>query len=116
MNSLVDSNYYTNIYGGTAVPSNAITRLCLEATYYVNDICQGRLKDNANVTDDVKLAICAVMDKMYSVECDGGIKQSETTGRYSVTYASENESREKAYYKAALIYLADTGLLYRGVR
>lgn len=116
MNSLIDSDYYINTYGGTLVPSNIFIRISRQATYFVNNICQERLRDNSNVTEDVKLAICAVMDKMYTVECDGGIKQSETTGRHSVTYASseENLNSTNIYYKTALTYLADTGLLYRG--
>ena len=87
-------------------------------SYKVNNYTMGRAEKLENLTDEIKLATCSIIDKMYSIEEDGGVKVSETVGKHSVTYAdtSNNTTEDKLYYRTALTYLANTGLLYRGVR
>lgn len=116
MTSFVDYNYYKETYGGTSVPFTSFNYLSLRASYFINNITQGRAKNNTTYIEEIKLATCSVIDKMHKVEADGGIKVSETVGKHSVTYATPLDTEEnKSYYKAAVIFLADTGLLYRGV-
>ena len=116
MTSFVDYSYYKESYGGTSVPSASFNYLSLKASYFINNITQGRAKNNTTYIEEIKLATCSVIDKMHKVESDGGIKISETVGKHSVTYATPSDLEEnKSYYKAAAIFLADTGLLYRGV-
>ena len=118
MNNFVDYDYYKNTYGGTLVPSSIFTRLSLQASYKVNNYTQGRAEKLEELTEEIKLATCSIIDKMYSIEEDGGVKVAETVGKHSVTFAdiSNNTTEDKLYYKIALTYLANTGLLYRGVR
>ena len=118
MTSFVDYNYYKESYGGTSVPSTSFNYLSLRASYFINNITQGRAKNNTTYIEEIILATCSVIDKLYKVESDGGIKVSETVGKHSVTYATSNTDIEenKLYYKAAVTFLADTGLLYRGVK
>ena len=118
MTSFVDYDYYKNTYGGTLVPSSNFTRLSLQASYKVNNYTQGRAEKFEKPTEEIKLATCAVIDKMYEIEQAGGVVVSETTGKHSKTYstASKDISEDKLYYQTALTYLANTGLLYRGVR
>lgn len=118
MNSFVDYDYYKNTYGGTLVPSSIFTRLSLQASYKVNNYTMGRAEKLEELTEEIKLATCSIIDKMYSIEEDGGVKVSETVGKHSVTFAdiSNNTTEDKLYYKIALTYLANTGLLYRGVK
>lgn len=118
MTSFVDYSYYKETYGGTSVPSNSFKSLSLRASYFINNLTQGRAKKLEILTDEIKMATCSVIDKMYKVEADGGVKTSETVGNHSVSYATANTDIEenKMYYKAAVTFLADTGLLYRGVK
>lgn len=117
MNNFVDYDYYKNTYGGTSVPSSIFARLSLRASYKVNNYTMGRAEKLENLTDEIKLATCSIIDKMYSIEEDGGVKVAETVGKHSVTYAdtSNNTTEDKLYYRIALTYLANTGLLYRGL-
>ena len=40
---------------------------------------------------------------------------SETNDGISVTYTTEGSTEEQRLYRAAVLYLGSTGLLYRGV-
>ncbi len=59
---------------------------------------------------------------MYQLTGGTGIdplqqKASEEVGNYKVSYQhSANKEVETLYYQAAKVYLAPTGLLYRGVK
>lgn len=118
MKAFIDYAYYHETYGGTDVSPELFNRLALEASYKINEITFGKAENDTEHLEEIKLATCAVIDKINKINGDGGIKQSETVGNYSVTYANINNNTDenKLYYKAAYAYLADTGLLYRGVR
>lgn len=117
MNNFIDYDYYKNNYGGTLVSSTNFIRLSLQASYFINKITFGRAEKSENYLDEIKLATCSVIDEIYKIENDGGVKVAETVGKHSVTFSnsSKDVTEEKIYYKAASIYLANTGLLYRGV-
>ena len=73
----------------------------------------------AAVTDEkikerVKEACCAVADVLLQKEQRDGIA-SETNDGISVTYTTEGSTDEQRLYRAAVLYLSNTGLLYRGV-
>lgn len=117
MTSFVDEEYYKNSYGGTSVSSSIFKRLSVQASYKINNYTQGRAEKLEKPTEEIKMAVCSVIDKMYEIENDGGVKVAETVGKHSVTFSnsSKDVTEEKIYYKAAITYLANTGLLYRGV-
>lgn len=116
----VDYNYYKNSFGGTAVPEENFLNLSVQASAFIDYITFNRLKgESVQISDEVKMATCAVMDEIKKINDNGGIKSSESIGDYSVSYANvENSSKSeyKVKYSAAALYLGHTGLLYRGVR
>lgn len=116
MNSIkLDCNFYEIEFGGTLVPPNSFKRLKIKAIYYLKQFTFNRCVDT-KFEVEVKLALCEMIDKLYTFEKDGGIKTSESVGKHSVSFkVQDNTTLEKELYKIALIYLADTGLLFRGV-
>lgn len=106
-----DYSYYTGEYLGNVVPETDFPRLAKRASEYLDYITDGNI---AATTDKVSLACCAVAEALYQGEQDGGTIESETKGEWSVSYASTESVALKAY-KAAYMYLHNTGLLYRGV-
>lgn len=117
MYSNIDLNYnfYTNDFGGTVVPPNLFSKFKIKAFYYLKQITFNRCVDK-KFEIEVKFALCEMIEKLYKYEKDGGIKTSESVGNHSVSFkVKEDSSLEKEIYKVANIYLADTGLLFRGV-
>lgn len=115
MENCVDYNFYKDDYGGTLVPPNLFKRLKNKAFYYLKQITLNRCI-GTEFNMEVKLALCEMIDKLYKFENDGGVKTSESVGNHSVSFKVEDDATlEKELYKIAAIYLADTGLLFRGV-
>ncbi|MGI6663887.1 MAG: hypothetical protein ACOX3W_00450 [Christensenellaceae bacterium] len=117
-----DYEYYTAKYGGTIVKESEFPVYEKRAEAYLNMITFGNIDD---VTDEVKMACCAVVDtyKRHELSADATLNgniSSEKSGSYSVSYttgeldAQINKNRAELY-DSALLYLANTGLLYRGV-
>ena len=107
-----DFAFYMTEYGG-----NIITR----ASTYIKAITFSRVDEN-NIPEEVKAAACAVAEVIYKAESSTeGEKKSETVGKLSVSYVTEQADGQikekvlrKKQYAAAYPYLAATGLLYRG--
>lgn len=66
------------------------------------------------IMEKVREACCAVTDMLLQKEQRDGIA-SETNDGISVTYTTEGSTDEERLYQAAVLYLCNTGLLYRGV-
>lgn len=93
-------------------------RLSRQASAYLDHVTFDRIQ---NVTEEkvmgkVKDACCAVAEVYLLNEQGGGIA-SETNDGISVTYVNGAGSKtdEQRLHEAALIYLGNTGLMYRGV-
>lgn len=106
----IDYEYYSNRFKGTTIPLADFEHVSLRAEEYINYITNNRITD---ISVPVQHACCAVAEKLYSMGAREGIR-SETTDGYSVTYA-DNATLHHLLYGSAEVYLADTGLLYRGV-
>lgn len=104
----IDYEYYTDRFKGNTIPLADFEYVAPRAEDYINYITNGRITEP---TVPVQNACCAVADKLYSMGAREGI-QSETTDGYSVTY---RDADGLLLYGAAEVYLAGTGLLYRGV-
>ena len=65
------------------------------------------------IEENIKLAVCSVIELLDKYSKN--IISSEKTGDNSVTYAVSSSSKEKEIYKEVRMYLADTGLLFRGI-
>lgn len=125
MNNYIDYDFYKESYGGTSVPQNSFLRFSIKASAYIDKITFGRIPkmyitdstdEGYNVPDEVKFAVCAVIDIYKKIEDDGGVISSESEGNHSVTYVDgiSTMSEEKKINEAATLFLNGTGLLYKG--
>ena len=112
-----DFNYYKKEFCG-AMAEEDYNRLSRQASAYLDFICFGRIKDVSDeiIMAKVKDACCALADVYLLNEQGGGIA-SETNDGISVTYVNGTGSKtdEQRLRQTALIYLGNTGLMYRGV-
>lgn len=126
----VDFEYYSTIYGGTAINADSFIKYERRSRVFIDDVTFDRLKNDATLIDDtVKECLCEIMECNYKLdqeeaETGGKLISSETIDQHSVTYAvSDIEKNEvdksrinfTKFYNIARQYLGNTSLLYRGV-
>lgn len=119
--SYVTYTYYTNTFLGTAIASASFAQLALRASAVIDSITFNRAgsETDADTVDAIRMATCAVAEKLQllgSDEGNGGIK-SESIGSNSVTYQDGSWSTwsyAKKLANAASLYLAATGLMFKG--
>ena len=104
----IDFDWYRDVYQGAEVEEENFYNLALKATKYIDKITFGRA-DEAD--ENVKFAVCATIDEMYSAENRKGIA-AETNDGYSISYIKNNGMEN--LYNAAKLFLPPE-LLYRGV-
>ena len=111
----VDYDYYTSVYKGSVVPQSSFAATAERASEILDALTYGRIA-SISVTEDIKKACCAICDSAYRYESRGDPDiQSEHVGSYSVTYHETGAGGYASFSKAAArMYLAGTGLLYRG--
>ena len=117
-----DYSYYTTTFYGDLIPEDSFDKYITRASDYVDRLTMGRA---ASYTADeaVKKAACAVAEQYCLIDrarisIANGEIASESVGSHSVSYRSSVEtaaSLEASLYDIAAGYLANTGLLYRGV-
>lgn len=111
MEALVEYSYYQESYGG-ALPEETFCQLAVRASFYVNRLTGGRAVRQQE-SDAVRMAVCAVADAMQK-QSEGGAVVSESVGSWSRSFATGNaRSAERLLYDAAMLYLADSGLVAR---
>lgn len=117
-----DFEYYALEFKGAEIPNEkAFDAAAVEATAFVDSIVSNR--EYISVGDNLskyRNAICAVAEEIYKqiTYDEGQQKQSESVGNHSVSYSSGAKSsaeREQTKHRKARMYLAGTGLLYRGL-
>ena len=113
----VDYGFYTGTYHGTLTAEKFSAQI-MPAAAYVDALTMGRAA-GADLTERellrVQLAICAAVDAMDLNQAHGDVV-SESNDGVSVHYESGASGiREKQIRDAAVLYLAQTNLLYRGV-
>lgn len=114
----VDYQFYKETFHGQMNESD-FARLSVYASAYIDELTMGRVSDqlSENTMQRVKMAFCAVADAYHLNEQGGGVA-SETNDGISVTYVAGTgaaKSEDRRLYEAAVLFLAPTGLLYRGV-
>ena len=110
-----DFSYYKDTYCGEMAEGD-FKRLSRSASAYLDSVTLDRIPSvtDEKIMEKVKDACCAVADVLLLKEQRDGIA-AETNDGVSVTYATEGKTDEERLYQAAVLYLGNTGLLYRGV-
>lgn len=111
-----DYNYYTTIYGGSAVSEAEFPHLAAKASAYIDKATFGRASQHA---DDERLKnCCCELCEIYSRTDDSGgmLKQSESVGNwsYSLNSAAADKTAADMAYSACSTWLPSEWL-YRGV-
>lgn len=109
-----DYDYYINDYCGKTIAEADFTRLSRQASAYLDMLTLDKITDDWTTDEHVKNACCAVAD-VYAKRDAGGEVASESNHSVSRTYVTSSKSTDKQLYDAAVLYLANTRLLYRGV-
>src|SRR5690349_13669745 len=125
MAAYADFTYYSNTFLGTAIAETDFPRLALRASGVLDQLTFGRVAPivtaatDTETIDKIKMATCEVAEELQREDSAGGADglQSESQGQYSVSYGS-NSSRSKTnktkQNEAANLWLANTGLLFKG--
>lgn len=110
-----DFSYYKDTYCGEMAEGD-FKRLSRQASVYLDSVTFDRIPSvtDEKIMEKVREACCAVTDMLLQKEQRDGIA-SETNDGISVTYTTEGSTDEERLYQAAVLYLCNTGLLYRGV-
>lgn len=111
----MDCTFYEKEYLGSKIPGESLGFYLKKAMAYLRQMAP--LAANQPQRYEVKMALCALADVLYTDEQNGseyGIASATNDG-ISVTYASAKTTSQRAYDVLSL-YLAGTGLLYRGVK
>lgn len=104
-----DYTYYVRHFNG-GLSEEEFNKALPRASAYVNALIFGRNVPDA-YAENVMSAVCAVVDEIDATS--GGVVASASNDGYSETYAV-NRTAEQRLYDAAYLYLASTGLLFRG--
>lgn len=122
MSSYVDYAFYVDEWKGSLIDEAAFSNFAIKASAEIDRITFYRIRKIEQVTDEVKVAVCAVIDELLKIEAATSAsygKKSETIGKQSVTYDETLKKSGAGYYGmlrgVASPYLMKTGLLYRGV-
>lgn len=111
-----DYSYYSNQFGGK-MSNDDYAVYGKRATDYISAVTFHRVTAevlSSDIGEAVKRCCCAIAEKLL-IAGETGSKTAEKVGSYSVSYHYDTpEQREKELYKTALIYLGDSGLMYRG--
>lgn len=123
--------YYTNVYGGTAIAPDAFTRMADRASAYIDAVTLDRAKNAVGgKLESVKKAVCALAEIIQDEErlnanafASERQVQSETVGTWTRNYGTKSTSAtdvgllDNRKRETLLIYLGNTGLLrMRGYR
>lgn len=85
-----DYAFYTDIYGGSAVPAERWDGVALRADAHLDAATFCRLRRGAPVTDCVRMACCAVAEVLYghkqSEDAQPQGVKSESTDGYRIDY------------------------------
>lgn len=120
-----DFSFYKDTFKGLVITDETIFESVSErASEYIDVVTFGRINENilSNIviSDKIKRCCCALAEINFQFQSysQGKKVQSESNGKYSVSYAvpSVTESNAGLFFKRECIkYLGDTGLMYRGV-
>lgn len=113
----VEYSFYNGTYHGE-LSQEAFEKQSWAAAAAIDDLTMGRASGELTTDEALRcdLALCAMIDAADLYDQMGGITEQRNDG-ISVSYALTEAGKSKAQRirDAALPYLAQTNLLYRGV-
>ena len=112
-----DFSYYKDTYCGEMAEGD-FKRLSRSASAYLDSVTLDRIPSvtDEKIKEKVREACCAVADAILLNE--NGVVSQESNDGVSVIYTrdmSNTLTDEERLYQAAVLYLGNTGLLYRWV-
>ena len=115
MTVFADYEFYKS--NGGELSETEFTKSAAKASVYIDKVTFGRASENAD-DERVKRCCCDLCDTLSALspaKSGGLVKQSESVGSWSVTYAnSENTTSEINYARAACRVWLPAEWLYRG--
>nr|DAZ63230.1 MAG TPA: Head Tail Connector Protein [Caudoviricetes sp.] len=108
-----DFEYYVENFKGCKTPQEEFGGYMKKASDYIDGItlCKAlSQKDDARVKD----CACALCDFYFEYDNEGKYSSASVDG-VSVTLADKKTSKSDGAFSIILLYLASTGLLYRGM-
>jgi hypothetical protein len=125
MTAYVDYTYYSNTYHGSVIVSAAFDGLAVRASAYIDRLTFNRTapiilaNTDTDTITQIKMATCAVAEELQRQDSVGGLDglQSESLAGSSVSYNSKAQAQKSNSMKVtqtASLFLADTGLMYKG--
>lgn len=113
----VDYDYYSNTYKGDKISEKQWNSCSRNAAAYLDVLTLGRAASSLpdDLLDLCKMAICGMAEVYVGQENTDGELVSVTNGKYTETYAQTGKSLKEKLRDAAYLYLANTGLCYRGM-
>lgn len=117
---IVSWSYYTSTYEGTTIPQSLFNEFERDAERDVNYFTFGRLKRLSEPSDTVKMCICNVAELLYTRKSQFGdtpALSSYSNDGLSGTFADKQDTGSFSMMEKFCIakWLADTGMLYRGL-
>ena len=97
---------------GGELDEKSFHNLAAKASAYIDKVTFGRASEHAD-DERVKRCCCDLCDSLSAIS--GGVKQSESVGSWSVTYANSENASEINYALAACRVWLPADWLYRGV-
>lgn len=120
---MADYDFYKNKYFGTVIPDKpSFNSAAGEAAAFVDSIISNReLLTKEDILTKYNKAVCAAADEIYKqiTVDEKPQKQNESVGNHSVSYSIKSisfEERQAIMNRKVRLYLAGTGLLYRGLK
>lgn len=105
-----DYEFYKSV--GGELDERSFQNLAAKASAYIDKVTFGRASEHAD-DERVKRCCCDLCDSLSAIL--GGVKQSESVGSWSVTYANSENASEINYARAACRVWLPADWLYRGV-
>lgn len=129
---LVSYDYYAEAFlseEGTLISETDFVRWERQAEIEIDAVTHGRLSHLVNITDRIKLCICAVMELVYQAEVQAAEYRAQGLAGPLASWSNDGQSgtvdlgksvlteegKQKQIRNICRLYLAGTGLLYAGV-
>ena len=120
MTAYADFTFYRDDFLGEKIPEDRFSQYALRASERIDELTFNRLKNVADIPEEVKSACCAAAEVLYISDCaseksEKGIS-SEKVGEYSVNYtAVSGQTSDRNVSAAVRRYLLHTGLMCKVV-